>query len=143
MRLAGRQRAIAEQLEELGRSVGPRGQVLGRLDELSREAEELADQLEQGRLDSRLVERQERLFQRLLDAGRTLERDEFEKERRAERPGAVEVVRPGELPEDVLRGPRYPLPTEDQLRGYPPSIRRLILEYFDRLNGRAGGGDGS
>lgn len=143
MRLAGRQRAIAEQLDQIGQSVGPRGQVLGRLDELAREAEELAEELRRGRLDSRLVERQERLFQRLLDAGRTLERDEFEKERRAERPGLIEALRPGELPADVLRGPAFPLPTPEQLEGYPPPVRRLILEYFDRLNGRGGGGGGS
>jgi hypothetical protein len=91
-------------------------------------------------LNEQLVERQTRLFQRLLDAGRTLERDEFDNERRAERPEGVEVLRPGDLPESVLRGTEYPLPGEEALRGYPPAFRRLILEYFDRLNRRGTGG---
>jgi uncharacterized protein YoxC len=139
--LARRQFGIADELRNLDRSMGPRGQVLGRLDALAQEAEDLARQLERGRLDQQTVERQERLFRRLLDAGRTLERDEFEKERRAERPGEVEILRPGELPPELLRGTRFPIPREDMLRRYPPAYRRLILEYFDRLNGREGAGD--
>jgi hypothetical protein len=134
--LAQRQREVAQELDQLNRSLGPRGQVLGQLDELSREAEELARELERGRLNEQLVERQNRLFQRLLDAGRTLEQDEFERERRAERPEGVEVLRPGALPEDLLRGTEFPLPGEEALRQYPPAFRRLILEYFDRLNRR-------
>ncbi|HSG80834.1 MAG TPA: hypothetical protein VLC48_01185, partial [Gemmatimonadota bacterium] len=132
--LAARQRAIGEGLENLNQELGPRGQVLGRIDELGREAEELARQLERGRIDQEIVERQERLFNRLLDAGRTLEQDEFERERRAERPGDVQILRPGELAPELLRGPRYPLPSAETLNRYSPAIRRLILEYFDRLN---------
>ena len=138
--LASRQRAIAEELVNLNKSVGPRGQVLGHLESLAQEAEELARQLERGRLNQEIIERQSRLFQRLLDAGRTLEQDEFERERRAERPGDVEILRPGELPPELLRGTQYPLPADEVLRRYPPAYRRLILEYFDRLNGRGGTG---
>lgn len=138
--LAQQQRAVARELESLNQSLGPRAQVLGQLDAMSREAEELARELERGQLDEQLIERQDRLFQRLLDAGRTLERDEFDKERRAERPEGVEILRPGDLPEDVLRGTEFPLPGEEALRLYPPAFRRLILEYFDRLNRRGGSG---
>jgi len=141
-RLAGRQRAIGEQLRELGRSLGPRGQVLGRLDQMGQEAEDLARELERGRLDEELVERQRRLFRRLLDAGRTLERDEFERERQAERPKDPRLFQPDELPTDLLQGLRFPHPESERLRVYPPAIRRLILEYFDLLNER-GGSDGS
>lgn len=139
-RLADQQRAIARELGAVNQSLGPRGQVLGQLDALQREAEDLAQQLERGRLDEQIIERQNRLFQRLLDAGRTLERDEFERERRAERPGDVEVLRPGELPPELLRGRPYRHPASDVLNRYPPAIRRLILEYFDRLNDRGGTG---
>ncbi len=139
--LAARQRAIGEQLSQLQTSLGPQGQVLGRLDQMGREAEELAQQLERGRLNERVLERQERLFHRLLDAGRSLERDELDRERRAERPGEVEILQPGALPADLLRGARFPHPHEETLRRYPATLRRLILEYFDRLNrGEVGGG---
>jgi len=138
--LAARQRGIAQELQNLDRSMGPRDQVLGELESLAQEAEELARQLEQGRLNDEIIERQSRLFQRLLDAGRTLEQDEFDRERRAERPGDIEILRPGELPPELLRGTRYPLPSDEVLRRYPPAYRRLIIEYFDRLNGRDGSG---
>src|SRR4029077_13882860 len=65
--LAARQRALAEQLERMqaqgmSSAAGP----------LAQEAKELARQLESGRLDQRTIERQQRLYHRLLDAGRTL-----------------------------------------------------------------------
>src|SRR5256885_269664 len=69
--LAARQRALAEQLERMqaqgsSSAAGPLGQ----------EARELARQLEAGRLDQRTIQRQQRLYHRLLDAGRTLSNDE-------------------------------------------------------------------
>src|SRR3989449_1030740 len=61
--LAARQRALAEQLERLqaagaSPAAGP----------LAEEARELARQLEAGRLDRQTIERQSRLYRRLLDA---------------------------------------------------------------------------
>jgi hypothetical protein len=132
--LAEQQRGIARRLQELGRELGGRGEVLGRVDRLGEEAERIARELERGRLTPDLVRRQEELFHRLLDAGRTLERDDQERERRAERPSEVSVFRAGPLPADALRGPRYPRPGDAELRRYAPPYRRLILDYFDALN---------
>src|SRR5216683_2793669 len=84
--LAGRQRALAEQLERL-QAGGDAGAAGG----LAQEARELARQLEAGRLDRRTIERQERLYRKLLDAGRSL-------------------------------------------TGLTPEQRRMVLEYFRRLN---------
>lgn len=139
-RLAALQRTIAQELKAVSQTLGPRGQVLGQLDALGQEAEELASQLERGRLDPQIIERQSRLYQRLLDAGRTLEQDEFERQRRAERPTGSGILRPGQLPDALLRGPRYPHPEAEVLRRYAPALRRLILEYFDRLNAQEGAG---
>lgn len=136
--LAARQSAIGEELGEIDRTLGARGQVLGRLDEMGREAEELAREMSRGRLDEEIIQRQNRLFQRLLDAGRTLERDEFDRERRAERPGTRRALRPDALPPQL--GVPFPHPPEQALRQFPPALRRLILDYFDRLNGREASG---
>jgi hypothetical protein len=102
---------------------------------LGEEAEQLARDLEGGRLDRDLVERQERLFRRLLDAGRTLESDE--EDQRRER--VAESARPGnvQLPEQApvpVGAPRFRYPTWDDLRSLTPEERRLVLEYFRRLN---------
>ena len=69
------------------------------------------------------------------EGGRTIEREEYSNERVAERPGNVGVSRAGPLDAELLRaGPRFPLPDAEALRSLPPAYRRLVLEYFDRLN---------
>jgi hypothetical protein len=130
--LAERQRRLADELERLG----AQGEV-GGAQELGEEARELARQLEAGQLDQRTVERQERLFRRLLDAGRTLrgEEEDEEKERASEtaRPDNIRLP-PALRPGSTGRGPRFPYPTWDQLQRLSPDERRLVLDYFRRLN---------
>ncbi|HUH12369.1 MAG TPA: hypothetical protein VMK65_04635, partial [Longimicrobiales bacterium] len=133
--LARQQRHIANQLEGVRQLGGAEDQVLGRLDELAGEAERLAGALEQGRLSPETVARQERLFHRLLDAGRSLEKDELSDERSGERPGDVDASDAPALDPRLLEGgARYRAPDPEELRGLSPTYRRLILEYFERLN---------
>src|SRR5688572_9675119 len=87
-RLAKEQRDIGQKLDGMN-NIGGREDVLGRLDELAKEANQIARELEGGRLTPQTLARQERLFHRLLDAGKTLERDEYSEERKAERPGSI------------------------------------------------------
>lgn len=134
-RMAREQRVIAKKLGGVNDMVGGQDDLLGKLDELAREAEAIARELGGGRLSPELLARQERLFHRLLDAGRTLEREELSEQRIAERPGNVGTSRPGALDPTLLEGgPRFPVPGPEALRALPPAYRRLILEYFDRLN---------
>jgi len=130
--LAARQRALAEQLERLkaeGTSPGAGA--------LAQEARELARQLEAGRLDQQTVQRQQRLYRRLLDAGRTLSGEEpDEQKERVSRAATGDSIH---LP-DVLKpgatgaGPKLRYPTWQELMGLSPEQRRLVLEYFRRLN---------
>jgi hypothetical protein len=130
--LAARQRALAEQLERLqaegaSSAAGP----------LAAEARELARQLEAGRLDRRTVERQERLYRRLLDAGRTLSGpDPDEQKERTSRAATGDSVHlPGVLaPGAAGTGPRMRYPTWEELSRLTPEQRRLVLEYFRLLN---------
>jgi hypothetical protein len=130
--LAARQRALAEQLERL-----QAGGMSGAAGALAQEARELARQLEQGRLDRRTVERQERLYRRMLDAGRTLSGDEpDERKERVSRSATGDERRlpPALAPGAAGPGPRIRYPTWDELRGLTAEERRLVLEYFRRLN---------
>jgi hypothetical protein len=104
---------------------------------LAQEAKELARQIEGARLDRQTIERQQRLYHRLLEAGRSLSNDEpDDTKERVSRPGTGDSVH---LP-DVLKpgatgaGPRVRYPTWAQLEGLTPEQRRLVLEYFRRLN---------
>jgi hypothetical protein len=130
--LAERQRALATELERLNAE----GDVSG-ADEFAREAEDIAGDLERGRLDRETVERQERLFRRLLDAGRTLESDEQDERRErtseAADPANVRLPDTGDVPTGQAR---YRYPAWEELRALSPEERRLILDYFRRLNAK-------
>jgi hypothetical protein len=132
--LAREQRDIAQKLGGMNKG-GGRDDLLGRLDDLVKEADQIARDLEGGRLTPQTVKRQSELFHKLLDAGRTMERDEVSEERKAEAahplpPSVIRALKPG-LFDDA---DRYALPSAEQLRGLPPAYRRLILEYFEKLN---------
>jgi hypothetical protein len=131
--LAERQRALADQLE----GINAQGDVTG-ADQLAQEAGEIARDLDQGRLDRETVERQEQLFRRLLDAGRTLRSDEEdEREDRISQTADPSIVQP---PPRTLSGeqggPRFRYPSWEELQKLSPEERRLILDYFRRLNER-------
>ena len=131
--LAARQRALAEQLERL--QAGGDASAAGAL---AQEARELARQLEAGRLDARTVQRQERLYRKLLDSGRSLTGDEpdDQKERTSRSATAADSVHipAALLPGATGAGPKVRYPTWDELTGLTPEQRRMVLEYFRRLN---------
>lgn len=136
--MAQQQQQVASDLGQLSDQEGEEG-PLGDLEAMAQEAMELAQQLAGGRLDRETRERQERLFHRLLDAGRSLEREEESTERESEAPGLFE---PGEVPPldpASLGLDRYRLPDAAALGRLPPAARALVLQYFQRLNSGGGG----
>jgi len=129
--LAAQQRAIAQQLERLKASGNSPGAGA-----MADEAGDLAKRLEAGQLDRQTVERQEHLFRRMLDAGRTLqgqEQDE-QKERQSTTAAGDSVHLPPAL-EARLRdvGGGLKLPSWETLQQFSPEERRLVVEYFRRL----------
>ena len=130
--LAAQQRALAEQLERL-QAEGDASAAGA----LAREARELARQLEAGRLDRRTIERQERLYRKLLDAGRSLsgEEPDEQKERTSKSAIGDSIHIPAALlPGATGSGPKVRYPTWEELAGLTPEQRRMVLEYFRRLN---------
>ena len=133
--LAQRQRALAEQLERM------RGQGnMPGAGELSSEAAELAKRLEAGRLDRGTVERQERLFRRMLDAGRTLqgEKEDERKERESTTATGDSVRIPPALRRQLEdEAGLVRLPTWEELQRLSPAERRIVVDYFRRLSAPA------
>lgn len=130
--LAAQQRALAEQLERM------RGeQSISGAGAMASEAEELARKLEGGRLDRETVARQERLFRRMLDAGRTLQGEE--KDEQKERQSTTATGDSVRLP-PALRAQlsdddgRLRVPSWEELQRLSPSERRLVVDYFRRLS---------
>jgi hypothetical protein len=128
--LGAQQRALAERLERMRAG----GQMPGAAD-MAQEAKDLARSLEAGRLDRQTVERQERLFRRMLDAGRTLQgQEKDEKQERQSTTGKDDDPR---LPPALRTRPgvdrllRYP--SWEELQALSPEERRRVVEYFRRL----------
>ncbi len=138
--MADRQEQVAEELGEMSGERQQEEGPLGDLSALAQEAEQLAEALARGRLDPEVLRRQERLFHRLLDAGRTLEQDEESEERESERPGAFTREGASALTPGSLNALRYELPGAAALRALSPAQRALVVRYFERLNGTARGG---
>jgi hypothetical protein len=137
--IADRQQQIAEQLQALAEEPAA-GSLPGRPEALSEEAADIARSLREAGIDRETIKRQERLFRSLLDSGRTLERDPDPERRESTTAVGRAAARPGNPLDGALAGTRYPYPDESALKGVTPTERRLILDYFDRLN-RTGSGD--
>jgi hypothetical protein len=131
-RLAARQRALAQELEKLQ----GQGNISG-AGQMAAEAKELSRRLEGGRLDRQVVERQERLFRRMLDAGRTLQgREEDQKKERQSMTANDDSVHLPPALRARLQGEdeRVRVPTWEELQQLSPEERRLVVDYFRRLS---------
>ena len=130
---AGQER-IARQLSELADWPGDQAQTLGDLEAMAQEAQALAERLARESLDVETLRRQERLFHRLLDAGRSLEKDEYSDERESSAPGQFERNEVEVLSPEDMGALRFQLPPAEELQRLSPAQRQMVLEYFERLN---------
>ncbi|MGE0439376.1 MAG: hypothetical protein AB7L66_16635 [Gemmatimonadales bacterium] len=133
--LAQQQRQMAEELDRLRAET----QMEGTRD-MAEEARELARKLEAGRLDRETVERQERLFKKMLDAGRTLQGEEKDekKERQSEVAKGDSVSVPAPLRRLLDESGRIRFPSWEELQRLSPEERRLVTDYFRRLTAGSG-----
>lgn len=129
--LARSQREVARALDEVADA-----DPTGRAQEMAREARLLAQTLDQGVVDQAMQARQERLFRRMLDAGRALEQEQKDESQRRESRAARGTARftPPDGPARGAGADRYPVPTWEELRGLSAEERRLVIEYFRALN---------
>ena len=129
--LGRQQREVAASLDDVSDQ-----DKTGRAEELAKEARQLAQALESGALDPNVIDRQQRLFRRMLDAGRTLERDEREDNGKREAKAATgnELFLPPNASASGKAASKFAMPNWNDLRGLTPEERRLVLDYFKRIN---------
>ncbi len=132
--LAKQQRRIKKQLEEMDVGSKARQQIMGDLKKISEQMEKTAQQLEQGRHSRDLIERQQQILTRLLNAQKSLRTQGKQKQRKGrEAEDEFNQRQPGPLPNtedaDKLR--------RDFIRalemGYSPDYEELIKRYFELL----------
>jgi hypothetical protein len=133
--LAARQEQIRAGLQEVSGSLGDQQNVLGRLDQMGKEMEEIAQAMRDHNFDERVLQRQERILSRLLTAERSLRRQDFEEQRRSRTgvdpadlasPAPLEKVlsEREQIRRGILKGSQDPIPGD---------FRRIVDEYFRAL----------
>ena len=131
--MAAQQQSIKEQLDALKRNPEARGTLLGDLDKIAEEMEETIRDLRERQVEPEMIERQQRILQRLLDAQRSM--NQREREQRREAHEAEDVLR--ESPPDPPAEETIEKLRRDLIRalesGYAPDFERLIQQYFELL----------
>jgi hypothetical protein len=134
-RLAGEQDGIRKSLAQLQQEFGNSKEVLGRLDAITDDMEKVVDQLGTGQVGEETLERQLKVYSRMLDATKTLQRKDFTDQRKAETGKDIFRNSPPALSGNQLQGG---LDAEDRLRqflneSYPAEYEQHIKAYFKAL----------
>ncbi len=122
--LASLQRKLAGNLRKMGKAFGP----------LSSEMEKMAGDLESGILDKKLIERQRKVLDRLLEAESSIKEGELSRRRRSE-PGIFVIPEKVSLPKNLGEEKKKlrELLEERINEPYPEEYKEEVEEYFKRL----------
>ncbi len=134
--LLAEQEAIRRAIEGLQRAMEQKGGLLGRLDKMGREIEEVTRDLASGRISRRTIERQRDILSRMLDAQRSIYERSYSRKRQSKEGKDPDYQGSGSLPEDL--GQRRNLLREYLLQalkeGYSQEYINLIRKYFESLS---------
>lgn len=136
-KLAGEQGAVRKSLEEMQKEFGDRREILGRLDNLAAEAKQIQDMLDEGKVGQDLSDRQLKIYSRMLDVQKSLNRRDYSSERQAVTGQDIFRASPGSLDADNTElAPSL----QDRLNrnlqeGYPRQYEQQIKAYFKALSG--------
>lgn len=135
-RMAQEQARIRGELARIAQEDRQRRQLLGRLDQTAEEMKQVEEALREGQLGDEVEQKQQHILSRMLDAQRSVNRQDFEP-RRESRPGEdTGRTAPPALPAALLR-------ESDRLRldllkaqsdRYPSQYRAFIEAYLRALN---------
>ncbi len=103
------------------------------LEDAAQQLEDVAKDLRYNRLDQELVDRQQRILSRMLDAQKSINDREYSKKRKAESGKEQDW----ELPEDLrlrFEEIRRRALLQEDYKDYPREYQDVILEYLRRLN---------
>jgi hypothetical protein len=136
---------IRKSLQELEQEFGQSRQILGRLDDIAREMQKVEEDLASGDVGQETYERQLKVYSRMLEASRSLQRKDFSEKRQAKSGDSDLFYVPPDLTtgltgdqsqiEDRLReylGDEYPAQYEEQIKAYFRAL--LQMQYKLRQN---------
>ena len=134
-RLAAEQGAIRKSMQELEREFGGSRQVLGRLSDIADEMRKVEESLQNGEAGPETTERQLRIYSRMLEASRSMQRKDYSEQRKANTATDQPIYLPPSLPQGMFNDD---IKLEDRLRNfmgenYPPQYEEQIKAYFKAL----------
>lgn len=139
-RLAQQQQLIQKSLEQLqneARQSGQSKKLPANLDNILKQMQEVVTDMKTERLNDELVQKQERILSRLLDAQRSINERDYEKERESftgqniNRKSPAEINLSTEQGKDLIRDELNKAGRE----GYSKDYENLIRKYFEALQG--------
>jgi len=139
-RLGRQQELIRKSLEQLQNEAKQSGQskkIPSNLENILKHMQEVVSDMHTERLDDDLIQKQERILSRLLDAQRSINERDYEKERESFTGENVSRKSPTELNLSSERGKDL---IKDELNkagreGYSKDYENLIRKYFEALQG--------
>ncbi len=136
-RLATEQERLAENLRRALQN-DPEAQKQGNaLRQMAEEMDAISRQLKQNRLDQDLLNRQERILSKLLDAQKSINKREFSQKRKAET--AEANPEDGTIPSTDFELLRKKAMLDEQYRAYPRQYQHVIQQYLKLLNEQSAG----
>jgi uncharacterized membrane protein YccC len=137
-RLSSQQAAVQKSLEQLAheaKDAGEYSRLLGDLDHIAKDMQEVQTDLKQGNVNPNTLQKQERIFSRLLESTRSMRERDYEKQRRAD-PGK-DFVRPSPSEIDMTSQEGKNKLREELLKAlegkYTRDYEELIKKYFEQL----------
>ena len=126
---------IYQALEELHRSVRGHKGAQGQIEAMQEEMREVINDLQQRRLNERTLQKQERIFQRMLEASRSIHSRGFKEDREATGGRDQPYSGPPGMPAD--RG-QMPDALREAMRralegSYPDEYRTLLQRYYEQV----------
>ena len=134
-RLAGQQgRALKslQEIEDQRKNANGQKQPLGDLNRIAKDMEEVMSDMQIGNITSDTRLRQERILSRLLDASRSMNERDYEKNRESSSGKDLDKRSPAEI--DLQRQQLMSRTAIEQLRqGYTADYENIIRQYFEAL----------
>lgn len=137
-RLAQQQEIIRKSLEELNqeaRQSGKSKSMLSNLNETLKQMQEVVTDMKTERLDNDVIQKQERILSKLLDAQKSVNERDYEKERESNSAENKNRLSPAQLnlnktSKDELMRQLY---NNSKKEGYSPDYEELIKKYYELL----------
>ncbi len=137
-RLGGQEAAVQKSLAELSneaKNTGDFSKLLGNLDQVAKEMQEVQTDLEQKNVNPATLQKQDRILSRLLESTRSMRERDYEKRRKAETGKTTERTNPADINFSTQEGKnRLREELLKVLEGkYSKDYEELIRKYFEQL----------